>query len=826
MLMQLLLVLTLMVSGQTERPAGAAPPSNAKPKAAKKEIAQAPAPAAVPKPDLSAATATWLVNLARHQGHLVGRTDPRSASLHVLALLEAAVSISPDCAEAHYWLYDLYFRMGWTEEAHKALSQYVRLTPGDDAARLRCLEFELADRQTAEDRVEYLKVQLQQKPLSRAYESELHRWLAKHYCERRETEFAATEVEQALRLNPMNVPARQLAYELFGETEPALQRVEVALQLIAMNPSQANLVWDLAEFLDRLSLHTYAQEWYERALRIHESTGAGPVPPEFWQKLALSYVSSGDFEKARQAADEALEIDPAVHTARLLRANAETKLGQPEAAEEDVQFVAQAYEARVDEVVSKKLTAEAAEIAWFYGYHRPDKDRALRLAKIAMEDAEPGSLARLAYGYALRLNGRADEAQAVLDPLANIDQLAALEVARLHIERGNRGQAVTLLHKAATIQYSGIAYQLIADLLAKHGETAPQPPLHNKVIAALDKFQRDVFDYYQRPEDFLKFTLRFADDRLPVTGPINVTFRLENVGPFAVTFGEGFMARPLVAVCATLRARQEPKQAAGADEDVKSASAERRDERPEAAVAFDDYLQVLLNSRTMLLPGESTEKTVAIDVGPMREHLLRNVTQPLTLEISALFDPVYEDGKLDAGAGTIQAASIQAMRLGVEVSPPAFDALLARANSPDAAERAAVAEILGALRADAEQHPDRMETKALPPDAVNATLATLLADPDWSVRARATVAVGWAKLDPRVTNAAAGGVRGDAHPVVKLLAVRLFAQHHGEKFVQVLNQISKADPSPFVRTMAESYLPRPGRVSANRAGAEADDATP
>ena len=78
----------------------------------------------------------WLVNLARHQGHLVGRTDPRRASLHVLALLRAAITASPDCAEAHYWLYDLEQRMGREAEARRALARYVRLRPDDDSAQL------------------------------------------------------------------------------------------------------------------------------------------------------------------------------------------------------------------------------------------------------------------------------------------------------------------------------------------------------------------------------------------------------------------------------------------------------------------------------------------------------------------------------------------------------------------------------------------------------------------------------------------------------------------------------------------------------------------
>jgi hypothetical protein len=166
--------------------------------------------------------------------------------------------------------------------------------------------------------------------------------------------------------------------------------------------------------------------------------------------------------------------------------------------------------------------------------------------------------------------------------------------------------------------------------------------------------------------------------------------------------------------------------------------------------------------------------------------------------------------------GTITAGPIKAARRGIDTSTEGVTALLDRANSTDVAERAAVAQMLGALLADAERALPGSRAEGLPTDAIHTTLAMLLSDHDWRVRARAMVAVGWSRLESRVTVAAAPGVRREENPIVKLLAVRLFARHHGEKFVQVLEQLSKTDPSHFVRTMAASFLPEPPRVQANR----------
>ncbi len=733
----------------------------------------------------------WLAHLARHQGHLVGRADPRSASLHVMALLKAAVDVSPDCGEAYYWLYDLEHRMGRRAGAHKALAEYVRLTPGDDTARIRHFEIELQNLQTTEARAGFVAERLKRGSLSRAFESELHRWLARHYYERSENEVAVREIEHALRLNPMNVPARELAYEMFGETEPSLQRVEMALQLISINPSQANLVWDLAEFLDRLSLHGRAQEWYNRAIELHQGANAGPIPSGFRHKLAVSYISARDFPRAKQAADDVLKADAALHTARLLRAHALTKMDRPDEAAADIAYVAKAHAARIESVVEKNDYDAAAEIAWFYCYHQPTPVVALRMAKLAMEDAEPSSLAKVAYGFALRLNGRTDEAIGVLKPLAATDQLAAFELARALVAQGKKPAAMTALHKAATAQYSGIGYGLICDLLSSHGEAPPKPPLNSKVIAALDRFKRDVFDYYRTPAKFLRFTMEPADAATAPTGPVSVRFRLENVGPFAITFGDGYMTRPLVSVS------------------VKLGDGER----------FDNAIQVMMNARPVLLPGDAFEKTVAIDVGPVRTRLRETITEPQRIEITAMLDPVFESGALAKGMGTIVAGPIHVARSALDVSPEGITTLLDRAQSPDTADRVAAAEHVGVILSAVGTGLSDEAKSTIPVARLQTALAELLGDDAWQVRAHALVAAGGSPLDSRVTIAAAPRVRaapdgGKEHPVVKLLAVRLFAEQHGEKFRQVLEQLGKSDPTDYVRMMATSYLPRIRQASA------------
>lgn len=727
--------------------------------------------------DLDAHTAQWLVELAQHQGHMVGRASPRSASLQVIALLEAARATDARCAEAYYWLFDLYQRMGRIDPAREALTRYVDLAPTDEAAWLRVLDLQIDARQSAEERLAFVKAELDRPKISPTCESELRRRLARLLYEQREMDAAGREIERALRLNPANVAARELAYEMFGESEAALQRVELALQMISINPTQANLVWELGEFLDRLSLHKEAQEWFNRAMEMHRRSVARAIPADYWQKLAMSYLASGDYQRAKDSADAALTAEPNHAQVRLLRATALEKLGDAKGAQSDRDAVRKYYDEMIPAILDGKLPDKAAEAAWYYSYHQPDAKRAAELAKIAAEQPGGGSLAALARGYTLRLDGKSKEAIDVLKPLAAKDQLAALGLAKALIEQGEKAEAISVLHKAAALQYSGIAYRLISELLEKHGEKPPTAPMYADVKQALDRFHRDVFDFPKKPEAFLQCSLRFEEPIAPL-GPVRGTLRMENVGPFPITLGEGYMVRPLAAISAKMTCGDKVSE-------------------------FKNYQQVLINRRPVLLPGDAVEKTICLDIGPIRQALRTSVLRPTSIELTAWIDPVIENGELAAGPGTVRVGPVRASRSVLDISPTAISLLIDQATDRQPRRRIESAQGIAAILASVAGQPAEAD---LPMDRMRSALVALLADADWHVRAQALSACEAVPLNDALTQAAAPAVK-DEQAVVRMMAVRLFVAKQGKQFMPVLEQLSKSDAVAFVRMTCAGFLP-------------------
>ncbi len=728
----------------------------------------------------------WLVDLARHQGHLKGRSDARSNALHVLALLRAAARVSPDCAEAHKWLYDIEQRMNRPDRAKTALADYVRLRTDDDAAMIHLFRLRLDDLQTIEARAALAQTEMKRKGLSRPYKSELHLWLARHHYERGERDEAANHVQKALLMNPMNIDARELAYTIFGETQPELQRVEMALQLIAANPSQANLIWDLAQYLDNLSMHKRAQEWYNRAIEIHGRADAGPVPADYWQRLAESYLASKDYADAITAATEAVRIDESSTDARLIRAHAYRMTSDLSKANVDTDFVADAYRARVAVVREEKRYDEAAQIAWFFCLLKADEELALEMSELAMSEFNPSSRAKIARAFALNRTKKPKEAKELVKPFAATDPLAAYELARIQIAAGDRDDAIKTLTTAAKIRSIGIGHALLMGLIDSQKTDIPSPSIDTKITAALDKFRRDVFDYHKRPEDFLRFTIKPLSPVYEPMAPIRATFRMENIGAFPITFGEGFMARPLISVTAKL----------GND----------------AGPTFENYLTVLMSARPTLLPGDAFEETITIDVGDVQNYLTQHIDKPIPIALTAMFDPIWDGGIMRPGLGTISAGPFNAVRSPLDITPTGVNDLIARANSDMALIRQTAADQIGALLATIEATSEKAKAPPELKQRLETALAKLLSDSAWQVKAHALVAAGWSPIGERTTNAATQHVR-DRQPIIKLLAVRLFAEQHGSKFRSVLEELSASDRDESVRLLAASYLPESAQAS-------------
>ena len=740
-----------------------------------------------------------LVDAARHHGHLYARDDPRRTTLHVLAMMKAATEYDPRHAEAWMWQFDLLSRLGSREEAREALARYVALAPDDDSAALQLLAMQVETLQTAEARGAFLAERLKDPPRSRFLRSDIHRRLAEFYREREQRDLAMQQIASALRWMPLNVAARELAYDLFSDTDPFQQRVELALQLLTANPSQVDVLWELGRLLDEHAMHREAQAWYVYALSIQRGTKNNPPDVTHWLTLARSYADCGDYTHALEAIDQALTPQPRHVAARLLKAsilqrreaapatapaNADDRSAQVAPSRAILDELAFEYNQRMQDVLKNKDAAAATDIAWFFAFWLPDDAKALQMSELAMTAPSPDAAARRAYGFALLLNYRTKDAIAQLQPLAEADPWAAYGLGQALVAENRRAEAAEALKRGATLRYSGMAYERIAELLRSLGESPPPPPKYPQVSAALDRFDRRVLNFFTRPQDTLRLTARFLDDPIPVGGPCRVRLRLENVNPpgsFSVTLGAGLMVQPRVMLSATLGGP--------------------------AGKSFRNFTEALLNARPVLAPGESIERVVSVDVGALREELITRATATQSLTLTALLNPQRRYDDYVAGLGSVYAPPVTATRPGLPTDDTGIAELVRSAADADPRRRAAAARALGAMLAARDRALGAFEpAEAIDRGGVTEALLTLAIDREAAVRAMALDALRWSRPSGRLVAERLSRLVGDESFVVRLMAIRLFAQIQWDSFSAALPDIARNDPSASVRLLAKSYL--------------------
>ena len=220
-------------------------------------------------PSRAASPGKWLIDLARHDAALRQASPTDADAVHVLTLMQAAARVEPALPEAYYWQYDLLSRLDRPDRALDALDSYVRLQPDDLVARLRWIELHIEQAQTVEDRINFCCNLLERDDLPAPVRSDLHRHLAVLAYGRGEDQVADQHLELAVKLCPHNIAAARLAVETGRHNGKAIAQVRMMLSLIAASPTRLDVLWQLGQLLDDLSLHAQAGVWYERALAVH-----------------------------------------------------------------------------------------------------------------------------------------------------------------------------------------------------------------------------------------------------------------------------------------------------------------------------------------------------------------------------------------------------------------------------------------------------------------------------------------------------------------------------------------------------------------------------
>jgi cytochrome c-type biogenesis protein CcmH/NrfG len=144
---------------------------------------------------------------------------------------EAAVQISPNCAEAHFSLGEIFFESGNLKQSRKWFEQGLELDPDYLEARLKLAELLLAQRQFAEAIEQYQHAILQKPDWA-----SLHSKLAEAYLQNDQADEAIEYYQAALRLDPEVIAV----HHSWGKVLNELVKVDAISRRIHQNAEPEN----------------------------------------------------------------------------------------------------------------------------------------------------------------------------------------------------------------------------------------------------------------------------------------------------------------------------------------------------------------------------------------------------------------------------------------------------------------------------------------------------------------------------------------------------------------------------------------------------------
>jgi len=402
-------------------------------------------------------------------------------------LFDMALELSPSDAELWRLRSEQAQLMGDAENHRRALREYCRLRPDDDAAAAELILLSLEQRQTLDERVaavERLVSGSISDSLTPALRSRLASYVALAARETGNTNQFRSWLQYAIRTDPTNVVAARLIYERVMERNAPPLDLAVALHgLLRANPMDPLTHKRLGELFLTYGIYDEAAAQFEVAQRLSEEPGSA----SFYQSWALALAANGN-------TNDALEIIAAfeshlTHLAKESESEGETE-ASPRRSRLPVEMrmlrlcIQSGLEAptggslqRIRETFEEQVRAGDSmaklRLAWLLVWFNQDSPAAIALVhQLGEERGRDDAAVRRLRGWLALHAGEKDQAQDLLGGLADTDAFAAYGMARLYRD-SDSGRSQRWLRRTVQIEPASLAGMMAARELAQAGQ-APE----------------------------------------------------------------------------------------------------------------------------------------------------------------------------------------------------------------------------------------------------------------------------------------------------------------------------------------------------------------
>lgn len=615
-----------------------------------------------PDRDGSIALAQRLETLACQT--LRNSTVPASASAwdQSTALLKAATRLDPKEPRYLRLLIDGLLDNNDMAGAVGYVRTYLQLEPGDQRAQVQLIDLYLADMQTVDQKIQYLRAILAKQQLAPEVRSVAALRCAQLFNARAEPEEAIRMLRSAIALNHVNVAAMRMKYDMTAARALPLDRVEQLLALLQAAPADPGVITRLAQQLADLGLVQPSIQWYSYANGLYGSIGIRPdagfargagselliagrvdeattllsqyvtaVPddPDGW----MLWLTASKFQADENPVDKVVQ---ATHAEVLRQADIAlgNRLTRVRAAAGDTQAATRPLAssdaaglpdlsgdpARLRQAGKPWLTdayvAAVSDLAWFQLYYRHDATAADPFLAVLgkLLSNRDIQLARLR-GWRLYVGGDPVGATTKLVAVQQSDPMAALGLILIDMadpakRTDARARARQLLDKYP----SGLVGAELWGAMHKFSLNVEPGADSGPVATALEQFPKDFLQIVTQPQSFYLVRIDPNKDEYQFGEPILIRVTIENIGTSDLAISSDGALHPDLWFDAYLRGL-EAQSIAGA--------------------AFDR-----LGQRLMLPAGQIMSQLVRIDDGALDSIFGRDPGLNLTVNVGVVTNPI------------------------------------------------------------------------------------------------------------------------------------------------------------------------------------------
>jgi tetratricopeptide (TPR) repeat protein len=599
------------------------------------------------------------------QGLLRARPIVETSWPATVALLEGAYRLAPKEPRIQRMLIEALLRENDGPRALEILSAYRQTEEGrnDEGAQVQTIDLYLNQIHSLDEKIDYLQDLVGRNSIAQSVRSYAAVRCAEFMAEHMQDTESMQMLDQALRLNPLNLRALRIKFQTQQNGTP-MEKLSCMLDMLKSNPNQPALVLAVAQDLADAGMIQQALQWYTLALNLYPRTELRTPGRQAVADYAAEVFIGGDAKSADMIAGKIASLDPESLNAWLLKLIADKSMGdkdtltvtsrqaqialtnrlaelrraagdatattRPVDPNGDVPVVDVAADlAKLQKANQPALLSQFATVAqtmsWIKIYFddKPaDADPWINaMAKVV--PADDAGLARL-QGWQLMKEGKTGAARAKLQPIADKDPFAAAALVLMAAHSpAAQATANTQARALLSANADGLTGAALTEMFASRGVHLVPGPVAEQLTLELAKFPRDWMSIIDQPQQFYSIRVEPVDAALKPGDPVLLRITLTNISDYDLTVGTDGIIHPGLWMDAQLR---------GADQ------------RMLPSEAFDR-----ITKRLVLPARQSMSQVVRLDTSELTGILLYSPQKYFQVGAMCMTNPITINGQITNG---------------------------------------------------------------------------------------------------------------------------------------------------------------------------------